>query len=119
MRKGNEKEIAAKKHERFVRIATARVNNLVDAFEKLGNCSSKVSYEYTDVEVEQILAEVCLLSFPSNKLWDYAGWLSPTVILYSLFKRDTSVSIALLNRCRSPSPMLSSILAKWSLLEAM
>jgi len=58
MRKGNEKEIAAKKHERFVRIATARVNNLVDAFEKLGNCSSKVSYEYTDSEVEQILAEV-------------------------------------------------------------
>jgi len=58
MRKANQEEIAAKKHERFVRIATARVNTLVNAFEKLGNCASKTSYEYTDEEVTKILEEV-------------------------------------------------------------
>ena len=58
MRKSDEKAIMAKKHERFVRIATARVNNLVDAFEKLGNCSSKATYEYSDEEVAKILEEV-------------------------------------------------------------
>jgi len=58
MRKANQEAIAAKKHERFVRIATARVNTLVNAFEKLGNCASKASYEYTDEEVAKILEEV-------------------------------------------------------------
>ena len=47
-----------KKHERFVRVATQRVNQLIADFEKLGNCASKVSYDYTDAEVEQIFKEL-------------------------------------------------------------
>ncbi len=47
-----------KKHARFVRVATQRVNQIVADFEKLGNCASKVSYDYTDAEVEQIFKEL-------------------------------------------------------------
>lgn len=47
-----------KKHVRFVRVATQRVNQIVADFEKLGNCASKVSYDYTEAEVEQIFKEL-------------------------------------------------------------
>lgn len=47
-----------KKHARFVHVATQRVNQIVTDFEKLGNCASKVSYDYTDAEVEQIFKEL-------------------------------------------------------------
>ncbi len=47
-----------KKHARFVRVATQRVNQIVADFEKLGNCASKVSCDYTDAEVEQIFKEL-------------------------------------------------------------
>ena len=44
-----------KKHERFCKIAEKRVNQIIEDMEKLGNCSSRVSYDYTDAEVEQII----------------------------------------------------------------
>ena len=47
-----------KKHARFIRVATQRVNQIVADFEKLGNCASRVSYDYTDAEVEQIFKEL-------------------------------------------------------------
>jgi len=46
------------KHERFCRVVEKRMAQLIDDFEKLGNCSAKVSYEYTDQELEQIYAEL-------------------------------------------------------------
>lgn len=46
------------KHTRFIRMATRRVNQIVADFEKLGNCASKASYDYTDVEVELIFKEL-------------------------------------------------------------
>lgn len=46
------------KHERFKRVVEQRMNSLILGFEKLGNCSTKVSYEYTDEEVELIFAEL-------------------------------------------------------------
>ena len=45
-----------KKHERFCKIAERRVNQIIDDMEKLGNCSAKASYDYTEAEVEQIIA---------------------------------------------------------------
>ncbi len=48
----------AVKHERFVRIATARVEALIRDFDKLGRCAAKESYEYTPEEVEKIFAEI-------------------------------------------------------------
>lgn len=42
------------KRERFVRLAEARTNKIIDMMKLLGNCSSTVNYEYTDEDVKQI-----------------------------------------------------------------
>ncbi|WP_317298275.1 hypothetical protein [Collinsella tanakaei] len=42
------------KRERFVRIAVARTNRIIDNMRLLGNCSSKSNYEYTDEDVKKI-----------------------------------------------------------------
>ena len=44
-----------KKHERFCKIAERRVNQIIDDMEKLGNCSAKASYDYTEAEVNMII----------------------------------------------------------------
>lgn len=46
------------KHERFRKVVEKRMEVLINDFYKLGNCSSKVSYDYTDAEVKQILDEI-------------------------------------------------------------
>ncbi len=46
------------KRERFKKVAEKRMEKLIAAFELLGNCSSLVSYEYTDAEVETIMDEI-------------------------------------------------------------
>lgn len=46
------------KHERFCRVVEKRMAELIDCFEKLGNCSAKVSYEYTEEELQQIYEEL-------------------------------------------------------------
>lgn len=42
------------KRERFVRIAEARTNKILEMLRLLGNCSSKSSYEYTETDVKKI-----------------------------------------------------------------
>lgn len=42
------------KRERFVRLAEARTNKIIDMMKLLGNCSSTANYEYTDEDVKQI-----------------------------------------------------------------
>ena len=44
-----------KKHERFCKVAERRVNQIIDDMEKLGNCSAKASYDYTEAEVNLII----------------------------------------------------------------
>lgn len=46
------------KHERFCRVVEKRMAVLIDDMEKLGNCSARVSYDYTPEEVQQIIAEL-------------------------------------------------------------
>ena len=46
------------KHERFVKVVEKRMNTIIDDLEKLGNCASKVSYEYSEDEVERIINEL-------------------------------------------------------------
>ena len=46
------------KHERFCRVVEKRMAQMIDCFEKLGNCSAKVSYEYTEEELQQIYEEL-------------------------------------------------------------
>ena len=42
------------KRERFVRLAEARTNKILNMLRLLGNCASKNNYEYTDDDVRQI-----------------------------------------------------------------
>ena len=44
------------KRERFVRLAEARTNKIIDMMRLLGNCSSKSNYDYTEDDVKQIFA---------------------------------------------------------------
>ena len=40
--------------ERFVRIAEARTNKILEMMRLLGNCSSKGNYEYTEEDIKKI-----------------------------------------------------------------
>ena len=42
------------KRERFIRIAEARTNKILDMMKLLGNCSSKSNYDYTDDDIKKI-----------------------------------------------------------------
>jgi len=46
------------KHARFVKVVEKRMEVLINDFFKLGNCASKVSYDYTDEEVKLIFEEL-------------------------------------------------------------
>ena len=55
-----ELEMAAKetKIERFVRLAEARTNKILDMLKLLGNCSSKSNYEYSEEDVKKIFSTI-------------------------------------------------------------
>lgn len=42
------------KKERFIRIAEARTNKIIDMIRLLGNCSSRATYEYSKDDVRKI-----------------------------------------------------------------
>lgn len=42
------------KRDRFVRLAEARTNKILEMMRLLGNCSSKSNYEYTDTDIKKI-----------------------------------------------------------------
>lgn len=42
------------KREKFVRIAEARTNKIIDMIQLLGNCSNQNQYEYTQKDVTKI-----------------------------------------------------------------
>lgn len=42
------------KRERFVRIAEARTNKILEMMRLLGNCSCKGNYEYTEEDIKKI-----------------------------------------------------------------
>lgn len=44
--------------ERFVRIAEARTQKIIDMIELLGNCSNKYNYEYTQKDVEKMFSAI-------------------------------------------------------------
>lgn len=46
------------KRERFVRIAEARTNKILNMLKLLGNCSSRANYEYTDKDVGKIFEAI-------------------------------------------------------------
>lgn len=50
--------MSEKKRERFVRIAEARTNKILDMLRLLGNCSNKSNYEYDDEDIKQIFSAI-------------------------------------------------------------
>lgn len=42
------------RRDKFVRLAEARTNKILDMLRLLGNCSNKSNYEYTDEDVKKI-----------------------------------------------------------------
>ena len=46
------------KREKFVRLAEARTNKIIDMIKLLGNCSSLSTYEYTQQDVEKIFSAI-------------------------------------------------------------
>ena len=46
------------KRDRFVRLAEARTNKIIDMLRLLGNCSSTSNYEYTEDDVKKIFAAI-------------------------------------------------------------
>ena len=50
--------MAETKRERFVRLAEARTNKILDMLKLLGNCSSKSNYDYSDEDVKKIFGAI-------------------------------------------------------------
>ena len=44
--------------ERFVRLAEARTQKIIDTIKLLGNCSNRYVYEYTEKDVEKIFSTI-------------------------------------------------------------
>lgn len=46
------------RHDRFKRIASKRVNEIIEKIRILGNCSNRSSYEYSEEEISKIFLEI-------------------------------------------------------------
>lgn len=44
------------KHDKFIRIAEARTNKIIDMIKLLSNCSNKATYQYDDVDIKKIFS---------------------------------------------------------------
>ena len=52
------KKAKESKHDKFIRLAEARTNKIIDTLQLLGNCSNTSVYEDTQDEVEEILQAI-------------------------------------------------------------
>ena len=46
------------KRDKFVRLAEARTNKIIDMLQLLGNCSNRVNYEYDEDDVRKIFTAI-------------------------------------------------------------
>ena len=46
------------KRDKFVRLAEARTNKIIDMIQQLGNCSNQSQYEYTQKDVTKIFSAI-------------------------------------------------------------
>lgn len=46
------------KRDKFVRLAEARTNKIIDMIQLLGNCANTNAYEYTQQDVDQIFSAI-------------------------------------------------------------
>ena len=54
------------KHDKFVRIAEARTNKIIDMIRLLSNCSNKATYEYDESDVKKIFSSFLCISPLNN-----------------------------------------------------
>lgn len=50
--------MAETKRDKFIRIAEARTNKIIDMVQLLGNCSNRAAYDYTDKDVADIFGTI-------------------------------------------------------------
>lgn len=50
--------MSAKRRDRFERVASSRVQKIIDTLNLLGNCANKNNYEYTEKDVELMFREI-------------------------------------------------------------
>lgn len=48
--------MAESKHDKFLRIAEARTNKIIDMVRLLSNCSNKATYEYDETDIKKIFS---------------------------------------------------------------
>jgi RNA recognition motif-containing protein len=58
------------KRHRFEKVASKRVQKIIDFIRLLGNCSNKNNYEYTDKDVELMFKEISKALKESRVLYD-------------------------------------------------
>jgi hypothetical protein len=46
------------KRDKFVRLAEARTNKIIDMLQLLGNCSNTSAYDYTQQDVDKIFSAI-------------------------------------------------------------
>ena len=66
--------MAESKHDKFIRVAEARTNKIIDMIRLLSNCSNTATYEYTDEDVKKIFSaleselKTCKRGIPSASI---------------------------------------------------
>lgn len=50
--------MAESKRDKFIRIAEARTNKIIDMVQLLGNCSNRAAYDYTEKDVADIFGAI-------------------------------------------------------------
>lgn len=51
-------KIQETKRDKFVRLAEARTNKIIDMIQLLGNCSNSGAYDYTQQDVDKIFTAI-------------------------------------------------------------
>lgn len=51
-------KISETNRERFIRIAEARTQKILDMIDLLGNCSNQYNYEYTQKDVDKMFSAI-------------------------------------------------------------
>lgn len=60
----------SKRRERFEKVASNRVQKVLDYLHLLGNCANKNNYEYTDKDVELMFKEINRVVKETKILYD-------------------------------------------------
>ena len=50
--------MSTKRRDRFEKVASKRVQNIIDTLNLLGNCANRNNYEYTEKDVDLMFKEI-------------------------------------------------------------